>query len=86
MEFLEAASTGSWKTPKTRKTNPKRLNIIMWSWFWFCQFKMSSGNQFLVLVQQENGDQNNPNFGLLIWPLAKEFVLQSDSSGPEGQQ
>lgn len=47
---------------------------------------MTSGNQFLVLVQQENRDEDNKNFGLLIWPLAKESVLWSDSSVPEGQQ
>lgn len=84
MEFLEAASAGSWKTLKTRKTKSKILNIIVW--FWFCQFKMSSGNQFLVLVQQEKGDEDNKNLGLLIRPLAKNLVLQSDSSVPEGQQ
>lgn len=52
-----------------RKANSKKLNIIVW--FWFCQLKMSSGNQFLVLVQQEKGDEDKNNLGLLIWLLAK---------------
>lgn len=52
---------------------------------WFCQFKMSNGNQFLVLVQQEKGDWGKKNLGVLIQPLAKS-VLQSDSSILKGQQ
>jgi len=46
---------------------------------------MSNGNPFLVLVQEKE-DWDSKNLGLLIRPLAKKSVLQSDSSALEGWQ